>query len=499
MPIFRGPSPLIPGSGSGSGSVATVPRNPATATAPAIVDHPNITVIGTGYLGATHAVCMALLGYDVVGLDVDRTKIDQLAAGILPIYEPGLEERMQETLASGKLRFTTDVALAAAHGDVHFICVGTPQSKGSDAADLSYVDAAVTSLARELARKCLIVGKSTVPMGTAERLTRLVHAAAPARNTVELAWNPEFLREGFAIKDTLEPDRLVFGAESDWARAQLAACYTSIIEAGTPVVSTDLATAELVKVAANSFLATKISYINAMAEVCEATGADVSHLAEALSYDSRIGGRFLKPGLGFGGGCLPKDIRAFAHRAETLGVGQAVSFLRHVDAINQRRRQRTVDLVCELVGGQLQGARVAALGAAFKPNSDDVRDAPALDVARMLHEAGAVVTVYDPAAMANARRGYPDLNYATSLDGAVTGAEVVVLLTEWDEFRNADPVRLGELVKTRFIVDGRHALDADRYQAAGWDYRALGIPVRAGSVPAIEFEAAGQRVELGVG
>lgn len=466
---------------------------------PSVVAHPNITVIGTGYLGATHAVCMALLGYEVVALDVDHAKIEELSNGRLPIYEPGLEEKLREALDSGKLRFTTDVALAAQHGDVHFICVGTPQSKDSDAADLTYVDAAVTALARELHRKCLIVGKSTVPIGTAARLTSLVHAVAPAGPLVELAWNPEFLREGFAIKDTLEPDRLVFGAESNWARAQLAACYTSIIAAGTPVVATDLSTAELVKVAANSFLATKISYINAMAEICETTGADVSHLAEALSYDTRIGGRFLKPGLGFGGGCLPKDIRAFAHRAETLGVGQAVSFLRQVDAINQRRRQRTVDLVRELAGGELTGAKVAALGAAFKPNSDDVRDAPALDVARMLHDAGAIVSVYDPAAMANARRSYPDLSYAGSLEEAVMGANVVVLLTEWDEFKDADPVRLADLVETRFIVDGRHALDSDAYQAAGWDYRALGRPVRAGSVTVLDFEAAEPGLEVGVG
>jgi UDPglucose 6-dehydrogenase len=461
-------------------------QNPATNTP--IVEHPKITVIGTGYLGATHAVCMALLGYDVVGLDVDQAKIDQLAAGVLPIYEPGLEEKMREALASGHLRFTTDVALAAAHGDVHFICVGTPQSKGSDAADLSYVDAAVTSLARELTRKCLIVGKSTVPMGAAVHLTRLVRAAAPAGELVELAWNPEFLREGYAIKDTLEPDRLVFGIASDWAREQLAACYTSIIAAGTPVVVTDLATAELVKVAANSFLATKISYINAMAEVCEATGADVSHLAQALSYDTRIGGRFLKPGLGFGGGCLPKDIRAFAHRAETLGVGQAVSFLRQVDAINSRRRQRTVDLVRELAGGDLTGIKVACLGAAFKPDSDDIRDAPALDVARMLHEAGASVTVYDPAAMANARRSYPELSYAGSLEEAVIGAGVVALLTEWREFRDADPYHLARLVSAPCIVDGRHALDAETYRGAGWDYRALGRPVHPCPTPFADFE-----------
>ncbi|WP_284974838.1 UDP-glucose/GDP-mannose dehydrogenase family protein [Arthrobacter sp. efr-133-TYG-104] len=460
----------------------TVPPMDLTIARPGVVDHPNITVVGTGYLGATHAVCMALLGYDVVGLDVDQAKIDQLADGHLPIFEPGLQEKLQEVLASGKLRFTTDFALAADHGDVHFICVGTPQSKGSDAADLTFVDAAVTALARNLTRKCLIVGKSTVPISTAARLTALVRNTAPAGELIELAWNPEFLREGYAVVDTLQPDRLVFGTASAWAEAQLAACYTSIIQAGTPVIVTDLATAELVKVAANSFLATKISYINAMAEVCEATGADVALLAKALSYDSRIGGRFLKPGLGFGGGCLPKDIRAFAHRAEALGVGQAVSFLRQVDAINQRRRQRTVDLVTELAGGNVTGVKIACLGAAFKPNSDDIRDAPALDVATMLHEAGARVSVYDPAAMPNARRSYPELEYANSLEEAVTGAGVVALLTEWQQFREADPARLLQLTGAPCIVDGRHALDADAYQAAGWDYRALGRPARSGAV-----------------
>ncbi len=418
----------------------------------------------------------------------NQAKIDELAAGRLPIFEPGLEEKLREALASGRLLFTTDTALAAHHGNVHFICVGTPQAKGSDAADLTYVDAAVTALAAHLHRKCLIVGKSTVPIGTAGRLTRLVQETAPAGTAVELAWNPEFLREGYAVQDTLEPDRLVFGTASAWAHAQLAACYTSIIDAGTPVVATDLATAELVKVAANSFLATKISYINAMAEVCEATGADVAELATALSYDTRIGGRFLKPGLGFGGGCLPKDIRAFAHRAETLGVGQAVSFLRQVDAINNRRRQRTVDLITELAGGDVTGVQVACLGAAFKPNSDDIRDAPALDVARMLHEAGARVTVYDPQAMPNARRAYPDLDYADGLDEAVAGAGVVALLTEWEQFRQADPAVLLELAAAPCIVDGRHALDADAYRAAGWDYRALGRPVQIGAPP-LDFES----------
>ncbi|MET3812132.1 UDP-glucose/GDP-mannose dehydrogenase family protein [Arthrobacter sp. UYEF3] len=437
--------------------------------------HANITVIGTGYLGATHAVCMASLGLTVTGIDVDAGKISSLSQGHLPFFEPGLEELLRTALDSGRLTFTTDFA-AAAGADVHFLCIGTPQAPDSPAADLTFVYAGVRRLAPHLTHKCLIAGKSTVPIGTAQRLTALVQATAPAGKLAELAWNPEFLREGHAIEDTLHPDRLVFGVPSDWAREQLTACYTPIIDGGTPVIVTDLATAELVKVAANSFLATKISYINAMAEICEATGADVNHLASALSYDNRIGGRFLKPGLGFGGGCLPKDIRAFAHRAKELGVGQAVGFLREVDAINQRRRQRTVDLITEMAFGDLTAVRITVLGAAFKPDSDDIRDAPALDVARMLHQGGARVTVYDPKAMGNASKTYPELAYAPTLEKAVAGAEIVALLTEWDEFRRADPAVLGELVQLRNIVDGRHALDAAAYRAAGWDYRALGTP-----------------------
>lgn len=442
---------------------------------------PRITVIGTGYLGATHAVCMALLGFDVLGVDVDPRKIELLQSGRVPFYEPGLPEKLVEALDSGRLRFSTDLDEAAAFGDVHFICVGTPQAADSPAADLRYVDAAFSGLAERISRKALLVGKSTVPIGTAARLTELIHAISPLGTELELAWNPEFLREGFAVTDTLHPDRLVFGVSSEWARAQLERVFRPIVDEGTPVVVTDLPTAELVKVAANSFLATKISYINAMAEVCEATGADVGLLATALSLDDRIGGRFLKPGLGFGGGCLPKDIRAFRHRAEELGVGQAVRFLGEVDSINMRRRVRTVDLVRELAGGNLDGIRVAALGAAFKPNSDDVRDAPALDVARMLYLEGATVSVYDPHANANAHRAFPDLNYVESMSEATTAADVVVLLTEWQEFCDADPDMLGALVAHRRIVDGRHALDADDYRAKGWEYRALGRPAQSGT------------------
>ena len=439
-------------------------------------DAPRLTVIGTGYLGATHAVCMAVQGYEVLGVDVDQSKIDRLASGEVPFFEPGLPELLTKALESGRLRFTTSFAEAAEFGDVHFICVGTPQMKGSHAADVSYVHSATRELARHLRRRALVVGKSTVPVGTAAELADLIATTAPAGPEIELAWNPEFLREGFAVDDTMKPDRLVFGVASAWAEAQLRASFAPMIAQGSPVVVTDRPTAELVKVAANSFLATKISYINAMAEVCEATGADVHDLASALSYDSRIGGKFLKPGLGFGGGCLPKDIRAFAHRAGELGVGQAVAFLREVDAINQRRRARTVDLVRELAGGSLTGVRVAALGAAFKPNSDDIRDAPALDVASTLHRAGAKVCVFDPAALDNARRLHPELGYGTSALETARDADVVVLLTEWSEFREIAPEAMGAVVTHRRIVDGRHALDPQQWRSAGWEYRALGRP-----------------------
>jgi UDPglucose 6-dehydrogenase len=437
---------------------------------------PRLTVLGTGYLGATHAICMAVLGYEVLGLDVDESKVAKLNSGEVPFFEPGLPEQLAKALESGRLRFTTSYEQAAEFGDVHFVCVGTPQQKGSHAADLRYVDASVRSLAPHLTRRALVVGKSTVPVGTAARLTDLVQELSPAGAEVELAWNPEFLREGYAVDDTMRPDRLVFGVRSDWASQRLHAAFAPIVAAGTPVVVTDLATAELVKVAANSFLATKISYINAMAEVCEATGADVRDLAAALAHDDRIGGRFLHPGLGFGGGCLPKDIRAFMARADELGAGQAVGFLREVDAINLRRRARTIDLVREQLGGVFGGARVAALGAAFKPNSDDIRDSPALDVAATLHGLGARVTVYDPAANENARRQHPELTYGISALDAAEAADIVLLLTEWSDFRQIDPEALGRVVAQRRIIDGRHALDPASWRAAGWTYRALGRP-----------------------
>ncbi|MEN3540852.1 UDP-glucose/GDP-mannose dehydrogenase family protein [Microbispora sp. ZYX-F-249] len=433
-----------------------------------------LTVLGTGYLGATHAACMAELGFEVLGLDVDQSKVERLQRGELPIHEPGLAELLRRNLDSGRLRFTTSYEEAARFGDVHFICVGTPQKKGGQAADVSYLDAVVESLAPHLDRECLVVGKSTVPVGTAERLADKLVRLAPAGMQVELAWNPEFLREGFAVQDTLRPDRIVLGVASERAEKVLRDVYAPLGE--VPIVVTDFATAELVKSAANAFLATKISFINAMAEVCEAAGGDVTQLAQALSYDERIGGRYLAPGLGFGGGCLPKDIRAFTARAEELGAAQALAFLREVDEINMRRRTRTVDLTRDILGGAFDGRRVAVLGAAFKPNSDDIRDSPALDVAVKIAEQGGQVTVYDPVALPNARAAHPHLGYTESAMEAARGAEVVLLLTEWQEFVTLDPEELGAAVATRVVVDGRNALDAETWRDAGWDYHALGRP-----------------------
>jgi len=437
-------------------------------------ERPRLTIIGTGYLGATHAVCMAELGFEVLALDVLPEKIALLQSGTVPFFEPGLPELLRKNLQTGRLRFTTSFEEVGAFGDVHFVCVGTPQKKGEYAADMTYVDAAFGALLPHVRPGSLLVGKSTVPAGTAERLADLI--ARQRGEEIELAWNPEFLREGFAIEDTLRPDRLVFGVRSDKAEQQLRAAFAPVLDLPTPVVVTDFATAQLVKVAANAFLATKISFINAMAEVCEATGGDVTMLSKALSYDTRIGGRFLHAGLGFGGGCLPKDIRAFMARAGELGVDQALTFLKEVDAINMRRRARMIDLAREEIGGSFGGMKVAVLGAAFKPNSDDIRDSPALDVAAGIQRQGAAVSLYDPAAMDNARVRNPELGYRNSAIDAAKGADIVLHLTEWSEFREMDPAVLSAVVTQKRIVDGRNALDPERWRNAGWTYRALGRP-----------------------
>ena len=434
-----------------------------------------VTVIGCGYLGATHAAAMAELGHEVLGMETDPARRKALARGHAPIYEPGLAGLVEQHVASGRLRFTGSYADAAAWGDLHFLCVGTPPQAESSAADVSQVRDAVEGLAPQLDRPCLVVGKSTVPVGTASWAAARLAALAPAGAEAMLAWNPEFLREGFGVQDSLRPDRIVIGVADGRAEKQLRDFYRPMLDAGTPLVVTDFATAELVKFAANAFLATKISFVNAMAEVCEATGADVVDLADALGHDVRIGRQFLNAGIGFGGGCLPKDIRAFVHQAGELGVEDAMTFLRHVDGVNRRQRERVVDIAHAMLG-RLSGARVAVWGAAFKPDSDDARDSPALWIAGQLQLRGARVNVYDPRARETARTAYPTLTYAGSALEACRDADLVLHLTEWPEFRSLGPADLDGLVAGRRIFDGRNVLDLDAWRSAGWTARALGRP-----------------------
>ena len=429
-----------------------------------------LSVIGTGYLGATHAAAMASLGFHVVGIDIDPTKIATLSRGEIPFYEPGLDTLLQEQVKSGRLTFSSNFA-DAKDVDVHFLCVGTPQVKDGLAADLTYVNASLEAVAAIAKDGALVVGKSTVPVGTAARLRKRLLEINPK---ADLAWNPEFLREGFAVEDTLHPNRLVVGVTNDRAEDILKEVYAANILENTPWVRADLPTSELVKVAANSFLATKISFINAMAEICEAAGGDVTVLAKAIGYDPRIGNRFLQAGIGFGGGCLPKDIRAFMARAEELGASQALEFLREIDSINIRARQRVIELVRKDLSEDLRGKKVAVLGAAFKPDSDDVRDSPALDIAVQIQAAGAVVTIHDPKAMEPAAKRFPVLNFAQSVDECAKEADIVLHLTEWKMYREIDPAALKHVVSQAIMIDGRNALDREKWIAAGWKFRALG-------------------------
>ncbi|MDN5656822.1 UDP-glucose/GDP-mannose dehydrogenase family protein [Brevibacterium sandarakinum] len=433
-----------------------------------------ISVIGCGYLGAVHAAAMASLGHEVVGVDVDADKVAALTSGQPPFFEPGLSELLVKGQDLGSLEFTTDVSRVA-DSRIHFVCVGTPQKPGEFAADVTYVDAAVDSLVPHLTSTSVVVGKSTVPVGTAERL-----AAILAPTGASVMWNPEFLREGHAVEDTLHPNRLVYGVADgeagERATAGLDEVYATMLDEETPRLVTDFATAELVKTAANSFLATKISFINAMAELCEASGADVTQLADAIGMDDRIGRKFLNAGLGFGGGCLPKDIRAFMARAGELGADQAVAFLREIDSINMRRRVRMVDIARDTLAGSFIGKKITVLGAAFKPNSDDVRDSPALAVARLIATQGGVVTVTDPQAIDNAAKTFPELNYVADASKALAGADAVLLLTEWQEYRDLDPVATASLVAGKVLIDGRNVLTPEVWRSAGWTYRALGRP-----------------------
>ncbi|MFF4041107.1 UDP-glucose dehydrogenase family protein [Streptomyces sp. NPDC001816] len=435
-----------------------------------------MTVVGCGYLGATHAACMAELGHEVLGMDSDIDKVHTLNTGKAPFFERDLDDLLTKHTERGQLRFTASYQEAAAFADLHFIGVGTPQQPGSDAYDLTHLFDAVRQLAPHLAGPAVVAVKSTVPVGTAPRIAELLHEHAPAGDRIEVAWNPEFLRESSAVEDTLRPDRLVLGFNTprSWAETMLRQAFGKIIEAGVPTIVTDWATAELAKGAANSFLATKISFINAMAEVCEKTGANVAELADILGHDIRIGRRGMRPGLGFGGGCLPKDLRGFITRAVELDADQAVGILREADTVNTRRRRRVIDLAREELGPDLRGKRITVWGAAFKPETDDIRDSPALAVAQALHDHGASVTVTDPKALDNARKLHPELDYADDPIAATEDCDLLLHLTEWPQFAHIDPKRLASRTTSPKVIDARGTLNTDQWRRAGWIIQALG-------------------------
>ena len=434
-----------------------------------------LSVIGTGYLGVTHSVCMASLGHEVVALDKDPEKILALAVGKMPFHEPELPEMLTSALASGKLSFTTEFKQIAEQADIHFLCVGTPQSDDSGAADLSQIKSAVAELAPLLTKPCLVIGKSTVPVGTAKWISDYFAEHSPAGSDVHVVWNPEFLREGFAVQDTLHPDRVVLGITHEADVEILKGVYADALTAETPLIVTDYATAELVKVAANAFLATKISFINSFADLADKVGADVATLADAIGHDTRIGRKFLNAGIGFGGGCLPKDIRALQARATELGLSEQFAFLKNVDAVNQSRRTHVVELArTEL--GSLTGKTITILGAAFKPDSDDIRDSPALDIALALADGGATVQLHDPVALPQVRARNLPVTAIDDVSEAFAGADLVLHLTEWQNYRELNPEKLGQAVKTKRIIDGRNVLDRNLWSNAGWQITYLGKP-----------------------
>ncbi|GAA5230131.1 UDP-glucose dehydrogenase family protein [Arthrobacter cryoconiti] len=441
-----------------------------------------VSVIGCGYLGAVHAATMASLGHTVVGLEPDATKVWALAQGLPPFHEPGLQELVQEGLISGRLEFTTEPS-AVAGSSVHFICVGTPQAKTAMDADLSQILAAIDALLPYLHPGDVVAGKSTVPVGTSELVSRRLEGSGAF-----LAWNPEFLRQGSAVSDSLHPERIVYGLPSGGNRSRiqtvLDTVYAPLLDGGTPRIVTDWATAELIKSAANAFLAMKLSYINAVGELCEQVGADVVGLSLALGLDGRIGADYLKAGVGFGGGCLPKDLRSFRVQAKDHGVDSLEELLSLVDGINADARYRAGESALRMCGGSVVGRRIGVLGAAFKADTDDVRDSPALDIALQLAAEGAQVTVSDPRVPEHTWLAYPQLSFVRHAEQALRGAELAMLLTPWPEFVGLDPAETALLMSVPRMYDGRNALDPVAWKTAGWEYYGAGRGMALGSVQA---------------
>jgi UDPglucose 6-dehydrogenase len=429
-----------------------------------------VSVFGTGYLGATHAACLAAEGHDVVGVDHDGERVSTLSSGHAPFREDRLDDLLAEGLASGRLRFTTDVA-AAAGADVHFLCVGTPgNGTGLDLSALRDVVAALTPL---LVRPCTLVGRSTVPVGTARAVREVVQHGAPAGAEVGVAWNPEFLREGHAVEDSMRPHRIVVGVDSEDDLRRVEDVYRPWLDRDVPFLRTNLPTAELAKLSANSMLAARVSMVNVLAELCEAAGADVDELLAVVGADPRIGHDFLQPGPGYGGSCLPKDLRALAATARDHDLPVAAALLDQTNAVNDWQRERAAEAAVALLDGSMATRRVAVLGAAFKAGSDDVRDSPALDVAERLSRRGAAVVVYDPAVH---HTGSTGLDAASSAEDACAGADLVVIATEWPEFSRLDPARLREVVARPRVIDLRRIIDRDRWRRAGWSVRTVGDP-----------------------
>jgi UDPglucose 6-dehydrogenase len=458
-------------------------------------------VIGCGHLGAVHAACMAEIGHDVLGVDVDEDKITLLNSGKACFYEPGLDEMLARNVAARRLRFTTDVSEAATFSQVHFLGVATP-GRPDGSYDLSQVTAVIAALAPHLSAPSLIVGKSTVPPGTAASLRAIAADLAPAGD-IDVAWNPEFLREGFAVRDTLVPDRIVIGTASESAAAILREIYQPLTDVGIPLVTTDYATAELVKGAANAFLASKISFINAMSDICTAVGGDVRTLAEALGMDPRIGKSFLRAGIGYGGACLPKDVRGLAAFAQDMGQRHASELLGIIDAINVARRERVIGLVSEVLAEAaeypnyelsppLSCKRLTVWGGAFKPGTDDIRDSPGLDVALRLHALGAQVTLYDPMAAGNALAAFPELSYANSAIEAADGSDALLVLTAWPEFAEITPAAIAATAGSRVVIDACQGINVAAWREVGWEVLSLTEShVRAGPAQKAQCVAVG--------